>query len=338
MPGTSAEWPLALSESVVLTARVCQASGVEFGLQLRQAGGDHYVWDVANLIDGSWTTREGTEPFASALEAIRAHPTLKVGRGQTVDIEVEPGLVADVVRTIVPPKVVAESRDEWPDDVVERWTEYEDYLPLEAPTIEVWAEINGATLLVYVPEGQTHPYGVLYDWDEGQFLGLDVLAESTWFSESGGAPISWDGGSRISRLYPGMLLTQTWGDLNVGCERVAAVGPIEVGCAVADFIVGSDQQFMAAWHLEGLNSSALPKGDAARWTELVDGLELSLEIDLEPFEELVACRQRLHQDPAYARVAAALSDPSSDAGRELLGRLESVAESGVIGEIMGYNL
>jgi len=52
----------------------------------------------------------------------------------------------------------------------------------------------------------------------------------------------------------------------------------------------------------------------------------------------VACRQRLLQDPAYARVTAALSEPSSDAGRELLGRLESVAESGVIGEIMGYNL
>ena len=49
----------------------------------------------------------------------------------------------------------------------------------------------------------------------------------------------------------------------------------------------------------------------------------------------MACREHRLQDPAYARVTAALSDPSSDAGRELLGRLESVAESGVIGDDHG---
>ena len=338
MPGDSTDWPLALSKSVVLKARVCQVSGTEFGIQLRRTANDQYVWDVANLVDGSWTFREGSDQFTSISEALGAHPMLRVGGGQTLEIEVEPAHIDGVIRAVVPPRVVGVSRDGWPDDVVERWTEYEDYLPLEAPTVEVWAKINGATLLLYVPEGQTRPHAVLYDWDEGQFLGLEVLAESTWFSESGGAPISWDGGARIARLYPGMLISQTWGDLDTGYESIPAVGPIEIGCAVADFIVGSDQQFMAAWQLEGLNASTLSKGDAARWAELVNGLELSLDIDLEPFEELVACRERLQQDSAYARVAAALQDPNSDTGRALRDRLESVAESGVIGAIMGYNL
>lgn len=335
----STPWPMRLAKDTVLIAHVTHASGFEAWLRLRQDN-DAYVWQVADKRGDTWVPRDIGSPLTTigeALEVNRGNTT--VGKGSIVEITTRPEHETTVLRGITPKRLLPQDLDDWPDDIVDEWGPIDDELPVDIPVIDPWATINSARMLFLNPDNVSGHYPVLFDRDEGTFTGLPVLAETSWFSESGGAPISWDGGSRLSRLCPGLLWSQAWGDVRQESETVPANGPEQVGHAVAEFIVADDQQFAAAWLLEPFDTSQrLDAEQSAEWFRLAEGVEVSVGIALEPAEELPACRARLRQDPAYAAVTEALADPTSTRGQRLRAKLEDVNSSGVLGGILGYSL
>lgn len=338
MTAAQGPWPGGRPADVLLTAHICLVSGEELGLRLRQVESEEFTWDTASLHEGKWQYREGHGTIPSAVEAVEKHGYLKAGQGRTIEIDADPSLLRTLRWAVAPPTPTPETREGWSEEAIARWTVYEDYLPFDLPMIELWAEINGATLLLLEPSAHFGRTPILYDWDNGEFVDVDVIVESSWFSESGGAPVSWNGGSSLGYLSKDLLLRRAWGDVESGCDLIPVSGPAEVGLAVADFIVSSGQQFMAAWELEGLNETGLPQEEIDNWIELVGSIELSLDLRLESPKELEACLERLNENPGYARVAAALRDPASAAGQELLERIETVAESQVLGDIMWNSL
>ena len=52
----------------------------------------------------------------------------------------------------------------------------------------------------------------MVDLDADEFEGAREVAEYTWFSEAGGAPISWDGGNSLSVVDESLVWTRQWGD------------------------------------------------------------------------------------------------------------------------------
>lgn len=334
----STPWPRTLGKDTVLTAHTLAATGAEHRFRLKLDGGK-YQWQFAQPDNGGWTVTDLGDPQPSIAAAIDLNRIgLLLGKGYLVEIQTRPEHERTVMLAMTPHRVIAEDGEGWPEEITADWDDIDDELPVALDHVPVWASINGARLLLVTPDG-TRPYPVLFDRDEGAFTGLEVLAETSWFSESGGAPISWDGGSRLSRLYPGMLWSHAWGDVRQETEAIPATGPVQIGHAVAEFILADDQQFAAAWLLEPFDiDGRLDAQQALEWAALAEGVEVSVSIDLEPGEELPNCRTRLQQDPAYAAVAEALADPTSPRGLRLRAKLEDVRDSGVLGGILGYNL
>ena len=331
-------WPLEERADIAVAAHVVEVDGREWHLGLREDDG-RFVWHVAEPADSGWTTRPVGDPYGSVSQALTGNIFLTIGKGRTLDIHCRPEHTQAVLTGIVPPKPQAEDGEGWPDDVVSRWNDYEDYLTVDVPHMKAWAEINDATVLLVTRNGAPGVVPVLYDVDEGDFVGLPTLVETSWFSDGGGAPISWNGGSRLSRLGSGLLVGTAWGDTRQGIELIEAAGPRETAQAAAAFILEDGQQFAAAWELEPFDPDGrLTPEQAARWQELREQVEVSVSVYLEPYEELPVLREQLLHDRGYAWVAGALQDPTSESGQALLAKLEDAASSGVIGELMGYAL
>jgi hypothetical protein len=331
-------WPLEGRSEIAVAAHVTEVSGQEWHFGLVQDA-DRYAWHVAEIADSGWKTRPVGDPHGSVRQAVTTNLFLTIGKGRTLDIHCRPEHTQAVLTGIVPPKPQAEDGEGWPDDVVSRWSGYEDYLTVDVPHLKAWAEINDATVLLVTRNGAPGVVPVLYDVDEGDFVGLPTLVETSWFSDGGGAPISWNGGSRLSRLGSGLLVGSAWGDTRQGMEVIEAAGPQETAQAAAAFILADDQQFAAAWELEPFDPDGrLTPADATRWRELREQVEVSVSVYLEPYEELPVLREQLRHDRGYAWVAGALQDPTSESGQALLAKVEDASSSGVIGELMGYAL
>lgn len=334
----SAPWPARISKNTVLTAHVTHVRGDEQWFRLIQDGkGLH--WQTAHESAGGWQVANLFDPASNICDATELNrKDLSLGKGTIVRIFTEPEHVRRVLHGLVPELLVPEDGDGWSEVTRAAWPDVTEELPVEIEHTNVWATINLARVLLVTTGSETlNP--VLFDRDEANFTGLPVIAESSWFSESGGAPISWDGGARLSRLYPGMLWSEAWGDLRQGAEAIQASGPVEIGEAVAEMVIADGLQFAAAWALERFDPDGrLDQQEALDWSAVAEEVTISVTLDLEPGEELPACRARLLQDPAYAAVAEALADPTSPRGQALHTRLQSVAESEVIGEVLGHAL
>jgi hypothetical protein len=279
------------------------------------------------------------DPCPSVNDALKVNRgNVSFGKGSFTEITTQAEYQKVVLDGLIPPKPLGQVRQEWNPTVAEEWPELDDELPIDTPHIDVWATINGARVVLLTPEkGSVHP--VLFDSDEGNFVDLPLLAEASWFSESDGAPISWDGGARISELYDGTLWREAWGDTRQEAQATAAYGPVQTGEAVAEMLLADDLQFGAAWALEELDvDDELDAQETLDWVALGGSIEISVTLNLEPGEELPACRTRLRKDPGYVAVAEALAHPTSARGQRLRAKLESVNATGVLGDILGYSL
>ena len=331
-------WPVRLPEGAVLQAHVREVSGSESWWRLLAAPAG-YAWERTERDGDRWATTAVGPPWPDALDAVVANDSVHAGPGRTVDMTVAEDLLTGIARAITPPHVPAEEGVGWPEETVERWTKYRNWLTVDIPHKEVWARINRAELLIYTPEGTSGEWPVLYLWNEDRFLGLRVLAESSWSSESGGAPVSWDGGSRLSELFPGMLLSEAWGDLRQESRVLPAAGVSAIGRAIADFVLEDRQQFMAAWDLEDFGSQGPITSEArSEWLRAVEEIPLSLTMSFHSEEVRAACRQHLRQDNNYSWFAEAIRTPDSEIGRNLLALLREVVENGMTGALMSDDL
>ena len=80
---------------------------------------------------------------------------------------------------------------------------------LEERIVAVPCWVGDSHVAGLVHEGRVVPV-LLDDDDEG--LAGEELARYTWFSGSGGAPVSWDGGAALLRVNGPLGLTHSWGD------------------------------------------------------------------------------------------------------------------------------
>lgn len=334
----SAPWPDRLTKNTFLTAHVTHSWGTEQWFRLHQAG-DRLQWQCAQASADGWRIADLGEPTASIVDAIKLNRVnMSFGKGSIVEIATRPECIQQVLHGLIPPRFIEEDGAGWDEGTRQAWRSIADELPFELPHANVWATINDARVLM-VKANSNSKYPVLFDLDEANFAGLTVIAESSWFSESGGAPISWDGGARLSRLYPGVLWSEAWGDTRQEAEALDAYGPIEMGEAAAEMVLADELQFAAAWALEPFDTgSLLDPTEELEWFALREEVTMAVTFDLEPGEQLPACRARLLKDPTYAAIAEALADPTSTRGLALHSRLEEVRASGVIGGVLGYAL
>lgn len=334
----STPWSELTDDRTVLTAHTLSITGTERWYRLNRKG-DAYQWQCAQRRNGGYSVHEFGDPQSSIKAAIDLNRiNLLLGKGTIVEVRSRLEHEHTVTYAIAPGRVSGEDGAEWSEDIAAEWESIDGELPADIAHVPVWASINGHRLLL-LRASDNHLHPVLFDRNEGTFVGLDVIAETFWFSEGGGAPISWSGGSRLSRLCPGMLWSEAWGDVRQAAVIVQATGPLQMGRAVAEFILADEQQFAAAWLLEPFDvSDELDPRESLEWFSLAEEVEMSVTINLESNEELPHCRASLQQNPGYAAVAQALAVPKSEQGERLRTKLEGVRESGVLAGILGYAL
>lgn len=160
--------------------------------------------------------------------------------------------------------------------------------------------------------------------ENGGLVG-ETLVEYRWFSESGGAPVSWDGGGSIGVVAPKLAVMRQWGDLGDSREFVSwpasARGRAGV---VARWITESDLETVAALVLE-------PWPDDEQWLVWYD-VSISLDLGLD-VETRKALRRHLARNSDYATARDAIRHPDSKAGRELAAALEQASATGFTGNL-----
>jgi hypothetical protein len=220
------------------------------------------------------------------------------------------------------------------------WTEEdEDILSLFPGTdwVTLRGRINGTRVaaLRAIDDKAEPAIPVLVDVDEGQLEPIEDIAMITWFSESGGAPISWDGGNSLSRLNGPIGYARQWGDY--GTENEVITLPDDQGelaQVVADWILKCEAAVAAALAFEPLDpTGTLSDKDRAEWESLLTAPEIEVTVDL-PADTVDSMRARLSVDLLYRVTKEALQDPSSGLGQALRAALEDLEESGVLGLLL----
>jgi hypothetical protein len=219
------------------------------------------------------------------------------------------------------------AKDEWV-----RSLESEPPLKVAAP----WAEINGHRLLVVThTEDPSFPATLLlvghdpYDNPDDWIYGATLLASNTWFSESGGAPISWGGGSSLSLVAPGIYWHRSWGDVDQS-STVKLGGQDSHVVEVARWIQDSELDVQAALMLEAFDPlEQLLPDERQRCEEQLDELHDTLVVELQE-PDLGALRAALLTTSREYRTAKiAFESPNSSTGRRMREDLEEAATSGI---------
>lgn len=229
----------------------------------------------------------------------------------------------------------SEDPDDWPHGTAEDWS-IEDCLPYPdrgVPWVDRWCTVNGMRvtgiegnrqdgticLVGLDNEGARETGGLASLKDE-----LIVIARYSWWSDGGGAPISWDGGNALCAFGTEIVIDSAWGDVEPGVT--ACVYPrslVERTALVAAWIAEVEALVPAAMALENLDpQNLLNPSQRNYWLELLDGPGVSFSLD-ESLLDVAALRRALLKEPYYARMARALEDPLStdaDALRRLLER------------------
>ena len=230
----------------------------------------------------------------------------------------------------------------WDEQIAEDWIaddEFADAYFEDLSLIPRWVSVNGLRLVCLSVEGGPTRLAepVLVDFSEQEFVPRRELVTHGWFSESGGAPISWDGGNSLSELSQHFLLMRQWGDY--GNEARCVLIPSTTSALVeliARWAMGV--QADVAWALATTQldpQASLSADDRELWEARVDAPELSLSLDLS-VELREAVTKQLRGTDRFARIAEGLTDPHGEEGQRLAEAFDDVMESGVLGAILNF--
>jgi hypothetical protein len=237
-----------------------------------------------------------------------------------------------------------EDAEGWPDGVADEWIESArsiEEVVSSLPHVSRWCTIDGARLIALTMGRQTHP--LLVDPDDvdlplEEVLGAREIVHSTWFSESGGAPISWDGGNSLSVVGP-LLWARQWGDQG---EESAFSGlpqsPRSLAGEIADWAVSIAVEVPTAFVLLPFDpNGTLSAADAERWNERFEGVDASISFDLDADVLAHLGRSLSRKSPIYRRVRKAFLHPHGKDGQALATALDGVLEDGVLGQLLWGN-
>lgn len=288
--------------------------------------------------DGSVDVRSATHATLTAV--FDGEPTLlQVGVGAVHEYVLDDSLLpAEFVAHLAAAEAEAEEAAGWPASLAEPWAERCEWLADLLPELEWvhrWAMVNGQP--VSTVRTAAGLLSVLVAESEEDLVGVRTLAESVWFSEGGGAPVSWDGRNKLILLRPGWAYERQSGDEgNQGRIIPFPSDPPEVGEEVASWTSRIGAQVAAALALEPFDPQGEVTGEQRQdWAETVAAVTLSFTTDLGE-QEITTLRRRLQGDELYRRVADGLSHPGSPAGQRLYAALTG-SLGGATGPLMwGY--
>lgn len=335
------EWPATPSKTLVSLKRTLR-SGVRQRWTISQANGRLRLRQHSASPSGTWRSVRDEDAGTDVPAAIAASGALRTVRR---------GAINEYTLSQAPPdwwgllsllRVSAAGGDEdsegWPEGVTDDWSDKDDYV-LEimghAPLVNRWCTIQGVRLFALQVDRKTVP--ILVDLDADEFEGAREVARYTWFSESGGAPISWDGGNSLSVVDESLLWTRQWGDEGEESEfSTLPRTPQSLARLVAGWIESLGAAVPAAFSLEPFDpNGTLSAAEATLWGERFEGVDASLNFSLDA-DVLAHLRRRLsRRNPLYLRTRKAFSRPKGVDGKALATALDAVLLDGVLGHLYG---
>jgi hypothetical protein len=207
---------------------------------------------------------------------------------------------------------------------------------VEERIVAVPCWVGGSHVAGLVHEGRVIP--VLLDDDEGRLAGEEI-AWYSWSSESGGAPVSWNGGAELLRLNGSLGLDHRWGDMETGSSLFEVPQDSE---ALAELIgdwlcYDEDSLLAAAFAYEPLDpGGSLSAEDRETWQDLLRAVSVSVTLTLDADTEALV-RHVLQRQDYYAAVQDALAHPTGQTGQKLQRALKRFADNGrVLGDMFDW--
>ena len=278
---------------------------------------------------------------STALDVIRAEDQLHVLTSATaVRYLIEEGaLPIDALLEVLQATGGEVDPDDWDEDAVADWNEQDEILEdmiLPWEWHRLWASVNGIRVTALLTNGPESATPVLVDEDEvPPVRPLETVASYSWHSESGGAPISWDGGASVERVNGHVAIDWRWGDVDEESSIILLPeADDELARVLASWLLELEAEVAAAFSMEALEVRALTSDMREQWEALIETFTESASVTLAVSDAAVASlRQELRESPRYLQTLEALSSPTSELGRALLQRLIEFETDGVLGPI-----
>lgn len=339
---TRGDWPAVPENTVVSLKRTTRSGRCErWALSRIESGFSLSHWTLNK--QGEWRLSFQLEAGSHLGAAITACPGLRSVRHGAINVFTVDADQLTATELTSQLRVTSaggdEATDGWPEDLAEEWEESDDFARQilgELPALMRWCTVAGYRLVAV-------PYGrglapVLVD-PSSEELVVRELARYAWFSESGGAPISWDGGNSLSMISDGLVIARQWGDMGEESELLRTPRSSRgLAKLVAEWIRSVEIVVPAAVALEEFDPRRTLSENAAKvWDDRFEDVDLSIDLDLDP-DVIDLLRRRLARaDPLYRRTRDALRRPRGKNGRALAVALDELGESGVLGPLLSGN-
>lgn len=224
--------------------------------------------------------------------------------------------------------------ESWPRAVTEGWLNEDEYLAtkLQQPLSEmVRLRINGTRPIPWRGGRPARWLTIDLEDDEWSGSGTDLpgeIASCTWNSESGGGPISWDGGNSLNLIEPDLVADLQWGDNGHELRLLPWPTPLAARAAlISDWIRRLQLDTMAAIMLEPWPAGA----ELHEWDEVTIWFTLNVDDEVtKAVRRLLAGRSSL-----YRTTRDAVQHPNSVNGRRLRATIRKSARDGFTGWVHG---
>ena len=340
------EWPPTPNKTIFSLKRTLR-SGRRHRWTISDEGGRLCLRQQSASRAGAWRKVRDEDAGTDVAAAITAISTLcTVRRGVINEYTLNQYSPASMLLELL--RVSATGGDEggegWTDGVADEWSDSDSSIEevvSSLPHVSRWCTIDGARLVALRMGRQTHP--LLVEPDDvdlpiEEVLGACEIVHSTWFSESGGAPISWDGGNSLSVVGP-LLWARQWGDQ--GEESAFSLlpqSPRSLAGVIADWAVSIAVEVPTAFALLPFDpNGTLSAADAERWDERFEGVAASISFDLDADALAHLGRSLSRKSPICRRVKKAFLHPHGEDGKALATALDGVLEDGVLGQLLWGN-
>jgi len=323
------EWPTA-PEGAVLSLKKTFLSGRRERWLL---AGDQRAVTVTRWVDGAhgWAIRAESHS-ADPAAAFAANPGLRAVRAGTIsEYALCPALPAAKVMGWIR-LATSSSKDapgRWPDYEAWEWLE-EDATVSEildgTPHMLPWCRIDRFRVAAVRVGRRWAP--VLIDMDEQEVVPRREIARFTWFSESGGAPISWDGGNSLELVGDALIQARQWGEMGSAMTWLALPRqPSQLADLVTSWVTQVDGVVAAALMFE-------PLSPVTDWDKMLEAATFDLWLDLDDSTMAKVRRRLATTSSRYRAVRKATAQPRSAVGKRLANALRDVKESGIMGVLM----
>jgi hypothetical protein len=296
--------------------------------------------------DGSWISSPVEDVPCSLTDYIQSSPLLhEIGAGAIKEYVTNEDVLAtaDLLKLLTPMTVGgAENPSTWGLGVSSDWTDEDRDLPeLEDGLnwVHRWARINGTrvTAIDVGADGASTLVVVLCDPGEETFVvPVKELAENSWWSESGGAPITWDGGNSLSDLGGGLVMDRRWGDLDTW-SKIVNVGQDAMAQAeyIAEWIDRCDCTVPAALNFEPFDpDDVLSPRQREWWIERMSDSAYTMWLDAGDEVDQAVTTILGERYSLYSRTREAMAHPHSDDARKLAYELSQVRSYGAQGTLL----